>query len=146
MRALTALARALACTDSQVLTLLALLVQSTNTDAVSARVCTDSQWIAWVSVREGPRSCARRCTAHSQVRSLLALLVQKVREGPRSCARRCTAHSQVLPSTQFTCFTSTTVQILTQKAHASDAGTQFTCFTGTKAQILTHKAPTEREG
>ena len=40
----------------------------------------DSQWIAWVSAREGPRSCARRCTAHSQVRSLLALLVQKVRE------------------------------------------------------------------
>jgi hypothetical protein len=54
------------------------------------------------------------------------------------------------PGTQFTCFTSNTVQILTQKfqpevrifkSGKKDAGaapgSQFTCFTGTKAQILT---------
>ena len=39
--------------------------------------------------------------------------------------------------THFTCFTGTTVQILTQKALLS---TQFTFFTGTKVQILTQKA------
>ena len=52
--------------------------------------------------------------------------------------------------TQFTCFTSTKVQILTSismcdSSHSSAgrygaatrAGTQFTCFTGTKVQMLT---------
>jgi hypothetical protein len=46
--------------------------------------------------------------------------------------------------TQFTCFTSTKVQILTLCAHAdlcalrqSQALTQFTYFTSTKVQILT---------
>ncbi len=59
---------------------------------------------------------------------------------------------------QFTCFTGTKVQILTQKAVVALAagagigvarslddylhiGTQFTCFTGTKVQILTEAAP-----
>ena len=51
--------------------------------------------------------------------------------------------------TQFSCFTGTKVQVLTQKArpveprelaHAACTGTQFTCFTGTKVQILTQKA------
>jgi hypothetical protein len=46
--------------------------------------------------------------------------------------------------TQFACFTSTKVQILTQRLwllrRRSAAGTQFTCFTGTKLQILTQKA------
>jgi hypothetical protein len=38
-------------------------------------------------------------------------------------------------TTQFSCFTSTKVQIRTRKAVL--AGTQVTCFTGTKVQILT---------
>ena len=59
-----------------------------------------------------------------------------------------------MPSTQFTCFIGTRVQIMTQKArHArgargggggggrggagAGAGAQFTCFTGTEVQILT---------
>ena len=47
--------------------------------------------------------------------------------------------------TQFTCFPSTKVQILTRAAAeaavgARDAGgTQFTCFTSTKVQILAQK-------
>jgi hypothetical protein len=43
---------------------------------------------------------------------------------------------------QFTCFTGTKVQILTQKLaeEAPTLGAQFTCFTGTKVQILTQKA------
>jgi hypothetical protein len=49
-------------------------------------------------------------------------------------ARRCT---------QFTCFTSTNVQMLTFREGLDIAGrrcTQFTCFTSTKVQILTQKA------
>jgi hypothetical protein len=50
--------------------------------------------------------------------------------------------------TQFTCFTSTTVQILTPKdlraewtsCGALTARSSFTCVTGTKVQILTQKA------
>jgi hypothetical protein len=41
-----------------------------------------------------------------------------------------------LSGTQFTCFTSTKVQILTQHVGGL-SGTQFTCFTSTKVQILT---------
>ena len=47
--------------------------------------------------------------------------------------------------TQFTCFTGTTVQRLTQNAllgmehEVRDEGTEFTCFNGTKVQILTQK-------
>jgi len=55
---------------------------------------------------------------------------------------------------QFTCFTSTKVpftstkvQILTQKAVCSDAGrSQFTCFTSTKVQILTRRKAVCSEG
>jgi len=65
------------------------------------------------------------------------------------------------PGTQFTCFTGTKVQMLTQRTQSSlcyqagatrqarsssslrrcttSAGTQLTCFTGTKVQILTQK-------
>jgi hypothetical protein len=39
--------------------------------------------------------------------------------------------------TQFTCFTGTKVQILTQRR---EQRSHFTCFTGTKVQILTQKA------
>ena len=39
--------------------------------------------------------------------------------------------------TQFTCFTGTNAQLLTQLAHDS---TQFTCFTGTNAQLPTQLA------
>jgi hypothetical protein len=75
----------------------------------------------------------------------------------------------IYTGTQFTCFTSTKVQILTQKADSKifrtpereklhydeeekreaeeleksverHSGTQFTCFTGTKVQILTQQA------
>ncbi len=44
------------------------------------------------------------------------------------------------PGTQFTCFTSTKVQILCAGLYVQDVltGTQFTCFTSTKVQILTH--------
>ncbi len=38
---------------------------------------------------------------------------------------------------QFTCFTSTKVQILTRRRRV--AGTQFTCFTSTKVQLLTRR-------
>ena len=40
--------------------------------------------------------------------------------------------------TQFTCFTSTKVQILTPEERRAFRYTQFTCFTGTKVQKLTH--------
>jgi hypothetical protein len=46
------------------------------------------------------------------------------------------------PGTQFTCFTGTKVQLLTQKALL---GAQFVCFTGTKVQILTQKLCAGRE-
>ena len=49
------------------------------------------------------------------------------------------------PGTQFTCFTSTKVQILTLeelRARQADARLpQFTCFTGTKVPILTPEEP-----
>ena len=48
-----------------------------------------------------------------------------------------------LAGTQFTCFTSKKVQILTQKtllaAQTPPTPTQFTCFTSTKVQVLTRK-------
>jgi hypothetical protein len=48
-----------------------------------------------------------------------------------------------LAGTQFTCFTSSKVQILTQKtllaAQTPRTPTQFTCFTSTKVQVLTRK-------
>jgi hypothetical protein len=45
--------------------------------------------------------------------------------------------------TQFTCFTSTRVQILTVEASPSSPNgneSQFTCFTSTKVRMLTHLA------
>ena len=63
--------------------------------------------------------------------------------------------------TQFTCLTSTKVQILTREVQAGEAdndlarllsrlrefsGTQFTCFTGTKVQILTQPPRILRAG
>jgi hypothetical protein len=65
--------------------------------------------------------------------NILALLVQKY----KYCAV-----SRALV-TQFTGFTGTNVQILTQKRvneYLAVSRTQFTCFNGTKVQILTQKA------
>jgi hypothetical protein len=48
--------------------------------------------------------------------------------------------------TQFTCFASTKVQILTSwptaaaGAASEEGGSQFTCFTSTRVQILTQQA------
>ena len=59
---------------------------------------------------------------------------------PPPRTRRASAREQ---GTQFTCFTGTKVQILTQKAScatrrasAREQGTQFTCFTGTNTAAV----------
>ena len=47
-------------------------------------------------------------------------------------------HCGSTQGTQFTCLTSTKVQILTpEELRGSAQGTQFTCVTSTKVQILT---------
>ena len=82
-----------------------------------------------------------------QVLNLLALLVQKYRKYAGKTASAA-ARGASVAGAQFTCFTSTKVQILTPEscvagggrdargAGGEGAGTQFTCFTGTKVQIL----------
>ena len=92
------------------------------------------------------RTTWRRCSLCAPtVLSLLALLVRQKRGKCLTQRHTCS------DLREFTCFTSTKVQILTQRHTCSDLragdgplrarqGTQFTRFTGTKAQILTQKA------
>ena len=98
----------------------------------------------------------RRYGKHTALANKLkawGLLQQEINDPPVDIA----ALHDVATGTQFACFTSKKVQIVTQKTsscrtgYASDntartatqelaklaAGTQFTCFTSTKVQILT---------